>query len=338
VHYTNTVEERHYLASAIRLLGWFGHLFVGEYLLNLRNAAVTHYAAPDSFSALDIPAAIEKMNVSSSRGDELKGVMELQRQFNRDDEEEAKKNAPKAEVFQVMRSSHEAFRAMMLGMDAALERDGDLDAFKTGWDEFQRAMVTHAYMEDSGLFPFLNVLSGGAIGQAGLDSEHDVDRANVKAVVAALKSRDLASIRAAFVPWKEFMDFHLRHEELLMLPFTKRAGKCFGFVFEGGGGSLFLDRKRFARASAARSSLRDCASGEKRRLGMVCGLHCKVAGYSRQPHASARVGGSHFLLGTPGWCFWIFLASTKLHTGNNDSGNLEPVRFGNSSSTSREDC
>ncbi len=128
---------------------------------------------------------------------------------------------PKPMPFAIMRNAHEALRASISVLSAALVC-ADRPGFGGEWLRLQRALAVHMAMEDQALFPLLDAASGGAITAAGLTGEHEHDRRLAAAVDAALDDDDLAALHRAFPVWRDEHLHHLEHEEAVMMPLTMK--------------------------------------------------------------------------------------------------------------------
>lgn len=219
VHYTMTEEEVQYMEQVLRFIGWFSHLFLPEYLLNLRTGMVIHYLAHDE----PLQCSIEDAVTQSLKGhcDYRERFLELKQSFQEVDDKEAAKKKPKPMAFSVMRNAHEAFRGVIKTIRSQLEM-GQVAEAKAGWLEFVRASDVHMAMEDKGMFQLIDAVSGGDVTKANLGGEHKHDTDMLEDVTKAFEKNE--NIIKLFDAWWDFFDQHMRHEELLMLQWTTKCG------------------------------------------------------------------------------------------------------------------
>eukprot|EP00042_Codosiga_hollandica_P032687 m.211838 g.211838 ORF g.211838 m.211838 type:complete len:325 (+) comp53979_c0_seq2:180-1154(+) len=118
-------------------------------------------------------------------------------------------------VFAIMRNTHEGLR---MGIKQLSELLDDAAGFSAAWQEYQRVLHMHAYMEDNGLFAMLDAVSNNQLTNEGIPDEHPTDHRNGEAVEAALASGDGEALKTAFEAWRVFHLAHLEHEEKVQMP------------------------------------------------------------------------------------------------------------------------
>lgn len=124
-------------------------------------------------------------------------------------------------IFAIMRNGHEVLRGAMQDCDAAIA-SGDLASFKTRFADFVRWQVIHAAMEDGleghgkGMFAVLNEHWPGIADE--LIKKHPEVDAKEHVVEEALKSGDLAAVKAAWEAFRTLNEEHLSVEEGIMMP------------------------------------------------------------------------------------------------------------------------
>lgn len=227
-HYTFTLEEVEYLEQMLRFVGWFGHLFLPEYLLNLRTGMCVHYNAHDEPADFSIEQAVRVS--AQGREDSQERFLELKKRFEEVDRREQELRQPRPMSFAVMRNVHEAFRT-------ALERElqpnlaaGRIDAAHANWMELERSLLMHMALEDEGMFPLFDAVSGGVVTNTQLHTEHKEDLMLMQAVSKAFKAghQDTTKIQEALNHWWDHMDEHMRHEELVIMEWSKKCGSTPG--------------------------------------------------------------------------------------------------------------
>jgi hypothetical protein len=134
---------------------------------------------------------------------------------------------PDVSVPAVMRNYHEVLRNDLAKVLTPLAESGDLAGFASAWQAYTAAIAVHAAMEDGvpgagrGSAAMLDFHFNGAAGAATFKDEHVREHAAQDAVTRALDDGP-AALHRAFMAYRGFAEFHLLHEEDIMMPLVAR--------------------------------------------------------------------------------------------------------------------
>lgn len=122
--------------------------------------------------------------------------------------------------FAVARNTHEAFRWAIKEMTESLDAS-NTSAFADQWKQYVRNLDVHEVMESDGMFPLLLEYNPEV---SELATEHENQKALMAAVDQAVEKGEVSAMKSSFEAWKEDQLAHLKHEEDIMMPITKKVG------------------------------------------------------------------------------------------------------------------